>query len=344
MSEGQFDRKQIIINSQFREAGSTSTTDFTWRFKERIEGVRHAELRYFIFENGAYNITSSNNTFYLTEFSDNGGNTASFPAGLNNYYFPVTIPVGAYDDTSLIQAIGLAMTATSIANTIAGQDPILYFVTFDGQGVLSITCSYNRSFAILFDATSATQTACASLLGFTTSANTSATPPSNQRSWASGQAFTVFGSSPQQLTNYDYLLIKSQKLGNDISFWSATGVTDQSAIIPEFYPNTSVSPPFKSPASCFAFVPNTVANSGNTYSIIYELQRPPQITNLKHPYSLDYVDIQVCDKYGQVINAYTNNITIGLELFLDKKSEPRSTAERVGGSSSGCSCRGCYGC
>ena len=334
MTEGQFDRKQIIINSQFRDAGSSSTTDFTWRFKERIEGVRHAELRYFVFENGAYNITSSNNTFYLTEFTDAGGITAEFTNQ------PVTIPVGAYDDTSLVQAIGLAMSATSTTHTTAPTLPLLYFVTFDGNGVLSITCSFNRSFQITFDDTDASQVACATTLGFTTT-TLPAPPPTTQQSWASGQAYTVLGSSPQQLTNYDYLLVKSQKLGNDISFWSATGVKDQSQVIPAFYPNTTTTPPFKSPASCFAFVPNTVANSGNTYSIIYELQRPPQIANLKHPYSLDYVDIQVCDKYGSVIDAYTNNITIGLELFLDKKSEPRSTAERV---SSSCSCRGCSGC
>jgi hypothetical protein len=339
MSDGDFDRKQIIINSQFREAGSTSTTDFTWRFKERIEGVRHAELRYFVFENGAYNITSGsngNNTFLLTEYTDALGTTASFTNQT------VSIPVGAYDDTSLIQAIGLAMTSTSTTHTTAPTQPVLYFLSFDATGILSITCSFNRSFMITFDTTDPVQVRCAGVLGFTATATGS--EPTNQKSWLSGQAFTVYGVSAQQLTNYDYLLVKSQKLGNDISFWSATGVTDQSAVIPEFYPNTPTAPPFKSPASCFAFVPNTVANSGNTYSIIYELQRPPQIANLKHPYSLDYVDIQICDKYGAVIDAYTNNITIGLELFLDKKSEPRSTAERSGGAGGGCGCRGCYGC
>lgn len=328
MSEGQFDRKQVIINSQFRDAGSTSTTDFTWRFKERIEGIRHAELRYFVFENGAYNITSSNNQFYLTEFTDALGSNATFTSA------SVVLPVGAYDDTSLTQAIGLAMTYTSIANS--GSNPtMLYFVTFDGQGRISITCSSGRSFSVWFDSASAVQTACASTLGFTT-ASSIGSNSLIQQSWTSGQAFTVFGANPQQLVNYDYLLIKSQKLGNDVAFMSATGVVSQSSIIPEqprANPNGTMPypPPYKSSAGCFAIVPNTVANSGNTYSIIYELQRPPQISNLKHPYHLDYVDIQVCDKYGQVINGYTNNITLGIELFLDKKSEPRSTAEKVGG-------------
>jgi hypothetical protein len=326
MSVGQFDRKQIIINSQFRDAGSTSTTDFTWRFQERIEGVRHAELRYFVFENGAYNITSSNNTFKLSEFSDDNGTTAT----ISNQ--TVTIPVGAYDDTSLAQAVGLALAYTSTTqNTTA--DPMLYLTTFDGKGKISITCSALRSFGIWFDSTLPTQVACATVLGFTASTSL-ATAPTNQRSYSSGQGYTVFGASAQQLTNYDYLLIKSQKLGNDISFFSATGVTDQSAVIPAPVKDVSVSP-VKSPAGCFAYVPNTVANEGgNSYSIIYELQRPPQITNLKHPYSLDYVDIQVCDKYGQVINAYTNNIHIGIELFLDKKSENRATSD-----GSSCSCR-----
>jgi hypothetical protein len=326
MSVGQFDRKQIIINSQFRDAGSTSTTDFTWRFQERIEGVRHAELRYFVFENGAYNITASNNTFKLSEFSDDNGATPTIVDKT------VTLPIGAYDDTSLAEAISLSLIYTSTSQNVAPDDPLLYLTTFDGAGKISITCSALRSFGIWFDSTNATQTACASLLGFTASTSL-ATAPANQKSFTS-LGYTVVGATAQQLTNFDYLLIKSQKLGNDISFFSATGVTNQSAVIPAPVPNVSVSP-VKSSAGCFAYVPNTSANiGGNTNSIVYELTRPPQITNLKHPYSLDYVDIQVCDKYGQVINAYTNNITIGIELFLDKKSENRATSD-----GSSCSCR-----
>lgn len=331
MSEGQFDRKQIIINSQFRDAGSTSTTDFTWRFQERIEGVRHAELRYFVLENGAYNITSSNNVFQLTEFSDANGTTPTISDKT------VTIPVGAYDDTSLIEAIGLAMIYTSTTQNTTSSNAMLYLSTFDGEGNISITCSATRSFGIWFQTSDPIQSACASVLGFTTSASLTLAP-ANQKSYASKQGYTVFATNPQQLTNYDYLLIKSQKLGNDISFFSATGVTDQSAVIPAPVKNVSITP-VKSSAGCFAYVPNTVGNeSGNSYSIIYELQRPPQITNLKHPYHLDYVDIQVCDKYGQVINAYTNNVHLGIELFLDKKSENRSTSQN---GPKGCSCRGC---
>lgn len=326
MSEGQFDRKQVLINSQFREASSTSAADFTWRFQERIDGVRHAELRYFIFENGAYNITASNNTFQLTEYPNpDGTGTPAFTSQ------NVVIPVGAYDDTSLVSAIGLAMIFTTAQNSGSN----LYLVTFDGQGSISMTCSATRSFSITFPNTS---------LGDNTALTLGFAPNSTYDSWTSGIGYTVVAPNPQQLTNYDYLLIRSQKLGNDISFFAATGVVDQSAVIPPYTPN-SVSPPYKSPTSCFAIVPNTYTSTGgSTYSIVYELQRPPQISNLKHPYSLDYIDIQVVDKYGQVINPYTNNITLGIELFLDKKSEPRSTAERVGGSGGGCSCRGCYGC
>jgi hypothetical protein len=325
MSEGQFDRKQVIINSQFREASSTSASDFTWRFEERIEGVRHAELRYFVFENGAYNITASNNTFQLTEFpTTNGTGTAPFTSQ------NVVIPVGAYDDTSLSSAIGLAMIFTTAQNSGSN----LYLVTFDGQGKISMTCSAGRSFSITFPNTA---------LGSNTATTLGFAPNSTYNSWTSGIGFTVIAPNPQQLTNYDYLLIKSQKLGNDIGFMSSTGVIDQSKVIPAYVKNTPFVPPYKSPTSCFAIVPNNYANTGgSTYSIVYELQRPPQIASLKHPYSLDYIDIQVCDKYGQVIDAYTNNITLGIELFLDKKSEPRSTTERTGGG--GCACRGCQGC
>jgi hypothetical protein len=334
MSEGQFDRKQIIINSQFREAGSKSSTDFTWRFEERVEGIRHAELRYFVFENGAYNINSSNNTFLLTEYTTQAGTTPTFTDQL------VTIPVGSYDDTSLASALGLSMTATSITHTVSPNIPMLYLVGFDNMGVLSITCSFGRAFQMKF--TAPTYDLTAQVLGFNIG--------STKSSVGSPQAFTILGDTPQQLTNYDYIYIKSQKLGNDISFFSATGVTDQSKVIPTapkvVPPNPPpYPPPYKSPASCFAVVPNTVANSGNTYSIVYEQWRPPQIANLKRPYHLDYVDIQICDKYGQVVNAYTNNITVGIELFLDKKSEPRSTTEHHDGDTRmKCSCRGCSGC
>jgi hypothetical protein len=50
MSLGTLDRKTVLINSQFRESGTAS--DFKWRFQERIENIRHAEVRYFVFENG----------------------------------------------------------------------------------------------------------------------------------------------------------------------------------------------------------------------------------------------------------------------------------------------------
>ena len=332
MSEGHFDRKQVFINSQFREPGSKSAADFTWRFEERIEGVRHAELRYFIFENGAYNITSSNNTFLLTEY---GNTTGTAPAVFTAQQ--VVIPVGAYDDTSLMSAIGLAMIFTT-AQTSGSN---LYLVTFDGAGAISMTCSAGRSFSITFPNTPLGD-ATATTLGFV--------PNTTYDSWTSGVGFTVIAPNPQQLTNYDYLFIRSQKLGNDISFFGANGVVDQSAVIPVVPkvvpPNAPpYPPPYKSASSCFAVVPNTYTSTGgSTYSIVYELQRPPQISNLKKPYSLDYIDIQVCDKYGQVINPYTNNITIGIELFLDKRSEPRSTTESVGGGSGVCACRGCYGC
>jgi hypothetical protein len=328
MSEGHFDRKQVIINSQFREASSTSASDFTWRFEERIEGVRHAELRYFIFENGAYNITASNNTFELQEYATPDGTGASvFVAPVN-----VVVPVGAYDDTSLSSAIGLAMVFTTAQNNGSN----LYFVSFDGQGRISMTCSAGRSFEIIFPNTT---------LGSNTALTLGFLPNSTQDSWTSGVGYTILAPNPQQLTNYDYLIVKSQKLGNDISFMSATGVVDQSAVIPPYVKNTPFVPPYKSATSCFAIVPNNYANTGgSTYSIVYEQLRPPQITTLKHPYSLDYIDIQVCDKYGQVIDSYTNNITLGIELFLDKKSESRSTTERSGGGRGDCMCRGCSGC
>jgi hypothetical protein len=77
-------------------------------------------------------------------------------------------------------------------------------------------------------------------------------------------------------------------------------------------------------ANAFAYVTN-VTPTNNTGSIIYENTRAPQISTLKFPYSLDYVDINILDKYGRIIDATNQNVSMVIELYTDKKGQDIST-------------------
>lgn len=297
---GDFDRKTILINSQFRESGTSS--QFSWRFKERIEGIRHAELRYFVLENGVYNVDTTNNRFFLSE---NGSLTGG---GWTYQYtnMSITIPEGYYDDTTLAETIGSVMSNVSSAS--GGH--YIYSVQFQSTGIMSITnTSTSLDFAIGFtDGTTPVPPSLprktATLLGFSNFTNQNA-----YNSLASGLFRTIVANVPARLASFDYVLVQSQKLGNDIGFYSAGGTT----------PNTSdVLMP--SATGCFAFVPNYTPSQDNS-TIIYENTRPPQISTLKYPYSLDYVDIAIVDKYGQTVNLRNNNVHLVIELFTNKTSQ-----------------------
>jgi hypothetical protein len=199
---GQLDRKTIVINSQFRSTGTPSS--FTWKFSERVEGIRYADLRMFSLENGLYNVDSTNNTFYLSENYTLPSATYTYPVSA------VVIPAGYYDDTTFASTIGLVMSNISI-----GKAENLYLCQILTSGILTISAattspSSNGTFAVGFTNGSLTQTATAELLGFTNLTidyySTNASPLYQ----------TIRSVLPTALVIYDYLLINSQKLGNDI--------------------------------------------------------------------------------------------------------------------------------
>jgi hypothetical protein len=299
MSVGKLDKKTILINSQFRDSGTPSS--FIWRFQERIENVRLANLRHFVFENGVYNVDNTNNVLYLSEGTIVSG-TPSYDAP----FMAINIPNGYYDDETLASTIGLALT--SISAQIG--DGNLYFVQFTSTGVLQISGQNDQiAFAIGFTDGSTSYPDTAALLGFT-----NATTPNAYESAFSGLYLTVQGDEPSQLASFDYLLIQSQKLGNDISFFSS------SALNPP--PSATILP---SAASCFAFVPNTTPNSNNS-TIVYENVVPPYLETIKYPFSLDYIDIAIVDKYGRQVTPRDNNITLVIELYIDKASQSVPTS------------------
>jgi hypothetical protein len=299
MSVGKLDKKVILINSQFRESGTPSS--FVWRFQERIENVRLANLRHFVFENGVYNIDATNNALYLSE----GSLISGVPSYLYSFMV-INIPNGYYDDETLSGTIGLALTSIS-AQLGAGN---LYFVQFTSTGILQISGQDDMiEFAIGFTNGTQTYAQTASLLGFN-----NFTTPNAYKSSTSGLYLTVQGDEPSQLASFDYLLVQSQKLGNDISFFSSPSNDP---------PPSTVIPP--SPAGCFAFIPNTTPNSNNS-TIVYENVVPPYLETIKYPFSLDYVDISIVDKYGHQVTPRDNNITLVIELYVDKASQSVPTS------------------
>jgi hypothetical protein len=303
MSVGDFDRKTVLINSQFRESGTSS--QFTWRFQERVENVRHAELRYFVLENGVYNVNSYNDTFWLYEGDNLSGGWT--------YQSKVVIPTGQYDDLTFAATVGLCMSATSYGGSGLGQ---LYFVQINTTGNMVIsTSSSGQAFGIGFYAQLPSgpleeYPLTAEIMGFDGTTITTVNVPSIT-TFQSALYLTIVSPDPTYLANFDYLLIQSQKLGNDISFYGApVGLTLSGGD----------DPLRGSATSCFAFIPN-ITPTNNISSLIFNNQRPPQISTLKYPYSLDYIDISVVDKYGANINTNGNNISLVIELYCDKQSQ-----------------------
>ena len=303
MSVGDFDRKTVLINSQFRESGTTN--QFTWRFQERVEGIRHAELRYFVLENGVYNVISDNNVFWLYEIS---------VSGTWEHVSKVVIPIGIYDDLTFASSVGLCMTATSYA---VGTNN-LYYAQINSNGILTISVGEGgKDFGIGFSVTDPDMSVLsypltASLMGFPM--NTSPDVPVLS-TIDSPYYLTVQGTTPTYLANNDYLLVQSQKLGNDISFYGAP-----SGVI--FGGGDTILR--GSATSCFAFIPN-ITPTNDVSSLIFNNQRPPQISTLKYPYSLDYIDIAIVDKFGRPVPTNGNNVSLVIELYCDKQSEKVSS-------------------
>jgi len=291
MSVGDFDRKTIIINSTYRESGTDA--NFSWRFQERIEGIRHAELRYFVLENGVYNITDQNNTFWWYE----GWNGSTW-----QHITQVSIPIDQYDTNTFVSTLGLLLTAVSTA-TVNN----LYLCQLNSDGRLSIsTTSTGTDFGIAFTNGIISYPNTAKLLGFTYNTGEPA-----HSTLVSLLYKTLVAQEAINITGFDYVLVRSQKLGNDISFYGYGGGLQG---LTEGAPNRG------SATSCFCFVPN-ITPTQNIGSLIYDNQRPPMITTLKYPYSLDYVDITLVDKNGFEVDTRGYPVTLVIELYTDKTSQ-----------------------
>jgi len=115
----------LVINSQDRVSGYPH--QFKAYINPALESFKRVELYNITMPNTIYNITSSNNLIYFLE-----GSTA----------LVATITPGAYTSTSILAAIGTAMTSASV-------NSYTYTSTFN-QNTFMITITSTGSFSLTF--------------------------------------------------------------------------------------------------------------------------------------------------------------------------------------------------
>lgn len=146
--------RDILIRSLSRTSGSTSSSDFTIQFFQRLalDTRRKLKLKYFMLYNTVYNITTSNQNI---DFNENSTNKTC------------AIPVGIWDAVSLATQVGTSMTtASSGYNTFT----CTYSLT-----TKKFTISAGNNFSLLFSTGSNASTSMWEPLGFASSNGLSGT-------------------------------------------------------------------------------------------------------------------------------------------------------------------------
>lgn len=265
-----FQRTTLLINSKYRvNPSGTTSTNFIYRFPQKVNNVVHINLLQAVIENGVYNITNLNDTFVLTL-----NPTAPVPSVFN-----ISIPIGYYDDASYTTAIADAMNRV---NTLApGGNQSTFFCDINNAGKLSITNDLSRDWTISF---TSIQTGTAKIMGF------NATTVYQPLLTTNGP-YTVVSNNKVRLANFDYLLIQSDKLNNDIqsnqnfnAWWSILNGNE--------------------------LTNSTTITYINYRSPVFEVLVSP-------PRDIEWVDIRICDSSGQQIDIRDNNIQLLVELYTD---------------------------
>lgn len=262
-----YGRTTLLINSALRaNKTSTKTTDFIYSFPQKVQNVVHANLLSAVVENGVYNVDATNQSFSVV-FS--GGSPVN-----------ITIPTGYYDDTSFVAEIGALLNGVSTLLTGSGATTT-FFVEIDNHGILTIINDASSAWSITFG-----NIASAKLLGFASVGPfaPNATPPNGP--------YSISGTTKIKLSNYDMLLIGSDRLGNEIAsrdnfsaWWSILNG-------------------------------NQLTNST---TITYINYRPPTLeVAWESPRDIDWVDIRITDLMGKIIDIGTNNIQLVIELYTDE--------------------------
>jgi hypothetical protein len=264
-----YGRTTLLINSALRaNKSSTKTTDFIYSFPQKVENVVHTNLLSAVIENGVYNVDSTNQNF-----------SVSFNAGT-----PVNliIPIGYYDDSTFIQLLSTLLNGASPLLGSGGA-PTTFFVEIDNFGILSIINDASSAWSITF-----ANAGTAKLLGFPTLGPY--TPLSTAENI--NGPFNIVGLNKIKLSNYDMLLIGSDRLGNEIAsrdnfsaYWSILNG-------------------------------NQLTNSTTITYINY--RSPTLEVAWDSPRDIDWVDIRVTDLFGKIIDIGTNNVQLVIELYTDE--------------------------
>lgn len=262
-----YGRTTLLINSALRvNKPSTKTTDFIYAFPQKVQNVVHANLLSAVIENGVYNVDATNQSFSVT-FS--GGSPVN-----------LLIPTGYYDDTTFIALISGLLNGVSTLLT-AGGAATTFFVEISTMGIMTIINDASSTWDITFG-----NLPTAKLFGFAT------VGPYTPLSTAPNGPYSIAGVNKIKLSNYDMLLVGSDRLGNEIAsrdnfsaFWSILNG-------------------------------NQLTNST---TITYINYRPPTLeVAWDSPRDIDWVDIRITDLMGKIVDIGTNNIQLVVELYTDE--------------------------
>lgn len=127
----------IILDSQYRQSGFPSSTDYVADLSDPMNGVLSIKLYSVQIPYSWYNFDSeyANTTFYL-RFSTDPLNPNETDTTIT-----ITIPSGNYTETTLITAINTALTSSGFVGCVISYDPISMKVTI----TVSSTSTYNSS-------------------------------------------------------------------------------------------------------------------------------------------------------------------------------------------------------
>lgn len=270
-----FQRTTLMINSKYRNnPNGTPTSNFVYTFKQKVENVVHVNLKQCVIENGIYNINASNNQFTLKQNIGSEIEQTDI----------ITIPTDYYDDTTFMETIAFLLNSAN-KTTVSETSTTLtnFFCNITTQGFFNLWNDVGRNWSITFDITPKT----ALLFGF----NVGNTPiaPVVILGQTSGPFYIARPPNQMKLSNYDSILIQSDRLGNEIA--SNQGF------------------------SAFWSIPNGNWLKSST-TITYENVRSPVLdVKMPTPRDIEWVDVRIIDNDGQEVGLNGNDVHLIVEFY-----------------------------
>lgn len=270
-----FQRTTLMINSKYRNNPSgTPTSNFIYAFKQKVENVVHVNLKQCVIENGIYNINATNNQFTLKQ------NISSVLESTDI----ITIPINYYDDTTLMEMMAFLLNSANKTTTTPESTVLTnFFCNITTQGYFNLWNDVGKDWSITFDRTPNA----ALVFGFPIS-NTPIVP-STVLGQLSGPFYIARPPNQMKLSNYDSILIQSDRLGNEIASNQAF--------------------------SAFWSIPNGNWLKSST-TITYENVRSPVLdVKLPTPRDIEWVDIRIVDNDGQEVGLNGNDVHLIVEFY-----------------------------